>query len=368
MRRLGHGTRRAALAVRSGAERTSRFMRREEVAGDAGPGLSRGGWGAGEQGSPGTHLGPIDLVGGWEEGAVAAGLSDDGPMAGVPAGVREGSSQSQQAGPGGPFSGEFSDWDDGRTGSLSPLAPVGMVPPAGGGRVLDGAQAFADLYSSAPAGADGAGASAVAAAGGVVGAGPPAAGSAGAGAAVAGAGSTGGVDGHVAGVDGHAASDAGKASAGRATAPGGEVAEPELEQEPLPGLGRSPRQITLPVEEPKYVLPDPDLLRKSSPPTVGRSASERDTAAILLQTLAQFGVEARIIGMVVGPRVTRYELQLAPGTKVSKVSNLKDDLAYALASTEIRILAPIPGKSAVGVEVPNQRPDFVTLGDIYRDF
>ncbi len=72
--------------------------------------------------------------------------------------------------------------------------------------------------------------------------------------------------------------------------------------------------------------------------------------------------------MVVGPRVTRYELQLAPGTKVAKVSSLKDDLAYALATTEIRILAPIPGKSAVGVEVPNQRPDFVTLGDIYREF
>jgi S-DNA-T family DNA segregation ATPase FtsK/SpoIIIE len=59
---------------------------------------------------------------------------------------------------------------------------------------------------------------------------------------------------------------------------------------------------------------------------------------------------------------------LAPGIKVAKVSGLKDDLAYALASTEIRILAPIPGKSAVGVEVPNQRPDFVTLGDIYREF
>ena len=75
-----------------------------------------------------------------------------------------------------------------------------------------------------------------------------------------------------------------------------------------------------------------------------------------------------MVGMVVGPRVTRYELQLAPGTKVAKVSSLKDDLAYALATTEIRILAPIPGKSAVGVEVPNQRPDFVTLGDIYREF
>ena len=65
-----------------------------------------------------------------------------------------------------------------------------------------------------------------------------------------------------------------------------------------------------------------------------------------------FGVEATVVGQVAGPRVTRYELQLAPGTKVGKVAALKDDLAYALATTEIRILAPIPGKQAVGVEVP----------------
>lgn len=116
------------------------------------------------------------------------------------------------------------------------------------------------------------------------------------------------------------------------------------------------------------MLPETDLLRKSTPASVSAQQGERDTANVLLHALAQFGVEARLIGMVVGPRVTRYELQLAPGTKVSRVTNLKDDLAYALASTEIRILAPIPGKSAVGVEVPNQRPDFVTLGDIYREF
>ena len=134
-----------------------------------------------------------------------------------------------------------------------------------------------------------------------------------------------------------------------------------------PGLGRAPRQIELPVEIPAYLLPDAELLKKSTPLAPGR-ANERDTAAVVLQALAQFGVEARVVGMVVGPRVTRYELQLAPGTKVAKVSALKDDLAYALATTEIRILAPIPGKSAVGVEVPNQRPDFVTLGDIYREF
>ena len=66
--------------------------------------------------------------------------------------------------------------------------------------------------------------------------------------------------------------------------------------------------------------------------------------------------------------MTRYELQLAPGIKVNKVSTLKNDIAYALATTDIRILAPIPGKSAVGVEVPNINPNMVTLGDIYKDF
>ena len=74
-----------------------------------------------------------------------------------------------------------------------------------------------------------------------------------------------------------------------------------------------------------------------------------------------------VVGQISGPRVTRYELQLAPGTKMSKVSALKDDLSYALATTEIRILAPIPGKQAVGVEVPNLSPNLVTLGDIFGD-
>ena len=91
------------------------------------------------------------------------------------------------------------------------------------------------------------------------------------------------------------------------------------------------------------------------------------TASALLESLRHFGVEARLLGTVSGPHVSRYELQLAPGTKVSKVAQLKDDLAYALASTDIRILAPIPGKKAVGVEVPNQRRRLVRLGDIYAE-
>ena len=85
----------------------------------------------------------------------------------------------------------------------------------------------------------------------------------------------------------------------------------------------------------------------------------------LVETLGHFGVEAKIVGVVSGPHVSRYELRLAPGTKVKKVTELQDDLAYALASTDIRILAPIPGKQAVGVEVPNTRRRIVRLGDIY---
>jgi S-DNA-T family DNA segregation ATPase FtsK/SpoIIIE len=85
----------------------------------------------------------------------------------------------------------------------------------------------------------------------------------------------------------------------------------------------------------------------------------------LVETLGHFGVEAKIVGVISGPHVSRYELRLAPGIKVKKVTELTNDLAYALASTDIRILAPIPGKQAVGVEVPNARRRIVRLGDIY---
>jgi S-DNA-T family DNA segregation ATPase FtsK/SpoIIIE len=117
----------------------------------------------------------------------------------------------------------------------------------------------------------------------------------------------------------------------------------------------------------EYRLPDRSVL-KASPPSRGDAAEvSARTAEALVQTLRHFGVEATIVGQIAGPRVVRYELQLAPGTKVSKVAALKDDLSYALATTEIRILAPIPGKQAVGVEVPNLSPRLVTLGDIFDD-
>jgi S-DNA-T family DNA segregation ATPase FtsK/SpoIIIE len=116
-----------------------------------------------------------------------------------------------------------------------------------------------------------------------------------------------------------------------------------------------------------YRLPDRGILRRSP---AGGGASDDQNARVaeaLVQTLAHFGVEASVIGQISGPRVTRHELQLAPGTKVSKVAALKDDLSYALATTEIRILAPIPGKQAVGVELPNASPSYVALGDIFDD-
>jgi DNA segregation ATPase FtsK/SpoIIIE, S-DNA-T family len=116
-----------------------------------------------------------------------------------------------------------------------------------------------------------------------------------------------------------------------------------------------------------YKLPDRSLLNKSKVGTGPNAEANARVADALVTCLAHFGVDATVVGQIAGPRVTRYELQLAPGTKVGKVANLKDDLSYALATTEIRILAPIPGKQAVGVEVPNLSPNLVTLGDIYDD-
>lgn len=105
-----------------------------------------------------------------------------------------------------------------------------------------------------------------------------------------------------------------------------------------------------------------DKGKKGSGPSAG---DQKALATKLVETLSHFGVDATVIGVVTGPHVSRFELQLAPGTKVKKVTELSNDLAYALASTEIRILAPIPGKQAVGVEVPNATRKMVRLGEIY---
>jgi DNA segregation ATPase FtsK/SpoIIIE, S-DNA-T family len=117
-----------------------------------------------------------------------------------------------------------------------------------------------------------------------------------------------------------------------------------------------------------WQAPDPHLLERvgegvgETPQTIA-SVSRR-----LVETLGHFGVQAQVVGSVSGPRVTRYELQLAPGIKVSRVTSLKDDLAYSLAATDIRVQAPIPGKTAVGVEVPNVQANYVSLGDVFQTF
>ena len=138
--------------------------------------------------------------------------------------------------------------------------------------------------------------------------------------------------------------------------------EPETEPSSVPSMFDPPTS-----EHAGYQLPDSGVLRRSRPHDGQPAKAAERTAEALLQALQNFGIDATLVGQVVGPRVTRYELQLAPGTKVGKVSALKDDLAYALATTEIRILAPIPGKQAVGVEVPNLAPNIVTLGDIFDE-
>jgi S-DNA-T family DNA segregation ATPase FtsK/SpoIIIE len=153
---------------------------------------------------------------------------------------------------------------------------------------------------------------------------------------------------------------------------GGQAAEPAAPAPLEPELSEEEPETEESIfeasgEHVDYRLPDRSLLRRSS---LGRSTpadSGARTAELLVRTLSEFGVEATVVGQISGPRVTRYELQLAPGTKVSKVAALRDDLSYALATTEIRILAPIPGKQAVGVEVPNLSPKLVTLGDIFDD-
>jgi DNA segregation ATPase FtsK/SpoIIIE, S-DNA-T family len=124
-------------------------------------------------------------------------------------------------------------------------------------------------------------------------------------------------------------------------------------------------------DDPGFVWQLPDagrfLTRSTGEQTRPDTAGQERTAIALVEALGHFGVQAKVIGTVAGPHITRYELRLAPGIKVGKVAQLKDDLAYALASTDIRILAPIPGKQAVGVEVPNAHRKMVRLGDVFQE-
>jgi S-DNA-T family DNA segregation ATPase FtsK/SpoIIIE len=110
-------------------------------------------------------------------------------------------------------------------------------------------------------------------------------------------------------------------------------------------------------------LPPLKLLERSGDRSIDHAKVE-ERGVRLERALAEHGVETRLVGMVVGPTVTRYELELGPGVKVARVTSLNKDIAYSMASPDVRILAPIPGRRAIGVEVPNEEREVVTVGDI----
>ena len=148
--------------------------------------------------------------------------------------------------------------------------------------------------------------------------------------------------------------------------------EPAVDEPPVPSATPArpkPRKRAAapdPLPAGAFQLPDPAILRISPVDDAKPDTADQDRVrTALVEALGHHGVDAKVVGTVAGPHITRYELKLAPGIKMNKVGNLKDDLAYALAATDIRILAPIPGKQAVGVEVPNRRRRIVTLGDVY---
>ncbi|HTV11123.1 MAG TPA: DNA translocase FtsK 4TM domain-containing protein [Acidimicrobiales bacterium] len=150
-------------------------------------------------------------------------------------------------------------------------------------------------------------------------------------------------------------------------AAGPEPTPPGLSVSGLPGATKGEQltiDLNLPLRPtPAWRLPPMALLRRSKNAEVDRRQVEI-LGKTLEGALAAHGVETRLVGATVGPSVTRYELELGPGVKVQRVTVLQRDIAYAMAAAEVRIQAPIPGRSAIGVEVPNRQRQTVSLGDI----
>ncbi|MCA1833073.1 MAG: DNA translocase FtsK, partial [Actinobacteria bacterium] len=119
-----------------------------------------------------------------------------------------------------------------------------------------------------------------------------------------------------------------------------------------------------PVPRTPYVVPPLSVLRPGHGPAAAGGKSTNETIRVLEATLREFDVEATVARVTRGPTVTRFEVELAPGVKVNRVTSLGNDIRYALATPDVRIIAPIPGRSAVGIEVPNRERELVTLRDI----